>query len=309
MQEVKLAYRDNDRTPVIFCIKEMARRYYGIDVEVKQIRGAAEFEAAIFDGAADVIIERMDYLFAEVAKGRKVTMFCAPVVTSGMELVVPNYVKSTHDLKGNKIAVRAAGRPFTVALRLRKMGIHNEVERVIVSDDEVGRWGQWKKVVNGECIATFMTPIYMPEALAAGLKILETSELQVIGHFAQACSTTFARENHDLLGSYIRSVVHALCLMKLRRNETMDIVAQEPMRLMKIEDRKELERQVDTIIHELQLKPYPTAEGIINSHEISTDEWPAGKALENPLTLWDLHWLKQLDDEGFIDQLIREMKG
>ena len=309
MQDVTLAYRDNDRTPVIFCIKEMARRYYDIDVKVKQIRGAAEYEAAIFDGAADVIIERMDYLFAEVAKGRKVTMFCAPVVTSGMELVVPNHVKSIHDLKGHTIAVRAAGRPFTVALRLRKMGLEKDVERVIVSDDEVGRWGQWKKVVNGDCIATYMTPIYLPEALAAGLKVLVTPELQVIGHFAQACSTTFARENHDLLGSYVRSVVHALCLMKLRRNETMDIVAQEPMRLMKMEDRKELERQVDTIIHELQLKPYPTAEGIINSHEISTDEWPAGKALENPLTLWDLHWLKQLDDEGFIDSLIKEMKA
>ncbi len=308
MQEVKLAYRDNDRTPVIFCIKEMASRYYGIDVKVKQIRGAAEYEAAIFDGAADVIIERMDYLFAEAAKGRKVTMFCAPVITSGMDLVVPNHVKGIDDLKGKKIAVRAAGRPYTVALRIRKMGLEKEVERIIVTDEEVGRWGQWKKVLNGECVATYMTPIYLPEALAAGLKVLETPELQVIGHFAQACSTKFARENHELLGSYIRSVVHALCLMKFRRDETMNIVSQEPMRLMKIQDRKELARQVDSIIHELQVKPYPTPEGITNSHEISTDEWPAGRTLENPLTLWDLHWLKQLDDEGFIDQLIREMK-
>ncbi len=308
MQEVKLAYRDNDRTPVIFCIQEMASRYYGIDVKVKQIRGAAEYEAAIFDGAADVIIERMDYLFAEAAKGRKVTMFCAPVITSGMDLVVPNHVKGIDDLKGKKIAVRAAGRPYTVALRIRKMGLEKEVERIIVTDEEVGRWGQWKKVLNGECVATYMTPIYLPEAVAAGLKVLETPELQVIGHFAQACSTKFARENHELLGGYVRSVVHALCLMKFRRDETMNIVSQEPMRRMKIQDRKELARQVDSIIHELQVKPYPTPEGITNSHEISTDEWPAGRTLENPLTLWDLHWLKQLDDEGFIDQLIREMK-
>ena len=41
MQEVKLAYRDNDRTPVIFCIKEMASRYYGIDLKVKQGRNTA----------------------------------------------------------------------------------------------------------------------------------------------------------------------------------------------------------------------------------------------------------------------------
>ncbi|NIO11936.1 MAG: ABC transporter substrate-binding protein [Deltaproteobacteria bacterium] len=309
MEEVKLAYRDNDRTPVIFCIKEIAKRHYGIDVKVKQIRGAAEYESAVFDGSADVIIERMDYLFAEAVKGRKVTMFCCPVITSGMEMVVPSRVKSIDDLRGKKIAVRAAGRPFTVALRLRKMGLEKDVERIIVSDDEVGRWGQWKKVVSGECIATYMTAIYLPDALAAGLKVLETPELQVIGHFAQACSTEFARENHELLGNYVRSVVHALCLMKYKRAEAMEIVSQEPMRLMKLQDRRELERQVDSIIHELQVRPYPTPEGIANSHEISTDEWPVGKSLENPLTLWDLHWLKQLDDEGFIDGLIKQMEA
>jgi hypothetical protein len=26
------------------------------------------------------------------------------------------------------------------------------------------------------------------------------------------------------------------------------------------------------------------------------------------LTLWDLHWVKELDDDGFIDSLIQEMK-
>jgi len=309
MQEVKLAYRDNDRTPVIFCIKEMARRHYDIDVKVIQIRGNDEYEAAIFDGSADVIIERLDYLFGEAGKGKKITMFCAPVGTSGSDLVVPTHVNSIDDLKGKKIAVRSSGRPYTITLRLRKMGLDKEIEMVIVKDNEVGRWGQWKKVVSGECIGTYMTPIYLPNALAAGLQILPTPELPVVGHFAQACTAKYSYEMHEILGRYVKSVIHALCLMKFRRDETMKIVGQEAMSLMKIQDRKELERQVDCIIQDLLVKPYPTPEGIINSHEISTDEWPEGKALKNPLTPWDLHWVKRLDDEGFIDGLIQEMKA
>jgi hypothetical protein len=39
MPTLRLAYRDEDRTPVIFCIKEMARRYYNVDVEVMLING------------------------------------------------------------------------------------------------------------------------------------------------------------------------------------------------------------------------------------------------------------------------------
>ena len=309
MERVKLAYRDNDRTPVIYCIKEMGRRHYGVDVEVLQIRGADDYEAAIFNGTADVIIERLDYLFGEAGKGRKVSMFCAPVVTNALDMVVPQEVHSIDELKGKRIAVRSSGRPYSITLRLRKMGLENDVERVIVTDDEVGRWGQWKKVVSGECIATYMDPLYLPNALEAGLKVLPTPELPVIGHFAQACTAEFALKKHEILGRYVRSVIHAMCLMKFRRDESLEIAAGEPMRLMKIQDRVELARQVDAITEKLQVRPYPTPEAIVNTHEVSTDEWPAGRALKNPLVPWDLYWVKRLDDEGFIDGLLRDMKG
>ncbi|HEY3115368.1 MAG TPA: hypothetical protein VGK54_01365, partial [Chloroflexota bacterium] len=81
----------------------------------------------------------------------------------------------------------------------------------------------------------------------------------------------------------------------------------EPVRLMKLDgNRAELERQFECIVAPIKLKPYPTPAGIANSYEIGCDEWPGGKGI-NPMTLWDLHWLKQLDDEGFIDQLAAEL--
>ena len=38
MRTVRLAYRDNDRTPVIYCIKAMAEQHYGIEVQVVKSR-------------------------------------------------------------------------------------------------------------------------------------------------------------------------------------------------------------------------------------------------------------------------------
>jgi len=101
---------------------------------------------------------------------------------------------------------------------------------------------------------------------------------------------------------YLNSVIHALALLIYRRREAMEIIAHEPMRLMKITDRAELRRQVDSIAELLQVKPYPTIEAMVNTEEIAAQEY--GPTVENPLTLWDLHWLKELDDEGFIDNLI-----
>jgi len=305
MPAVRLAYRDNDRTPVIYCIKAMAGRYYDVDVEVVQIEERAEFEAALFNNACDVIIEHIEYLHTEAAKGKKVTFFCAPQIHRGLELVVPKHFTSLEELRGKAMAVRDLGRPHTITLWLRKMGLEKDVKTIIVKDKEIGRWKQWKKVSSGECAACFIAPIYLPDALAAGLKAFPVQEIEIVSNFAQACLSSFAARNPALMKSYMKAVVHAIALLTYRPDEAMEIIAQEPMRLMKIADISELRRQVDAIVEMLQIKPYPTAGAIMNTNEIAAHEY--GSAVENPLTLWDLHWLKELDDEGFIDDLIGKL--
>jgi len=305
MPAVRLAYRDNDRTPVIYCIKAMAGRYYDVDVEVVQIEERAEFEAALFNNACDVIIEHIEYLHTEAAKGKKVTFFCAPQIHRGLELVVPKHFTSLEELRGKAMAVRDLGRPHTITLWLRKMGLENDVKTIIVKDKEIGRWKQWKKVSSGECAACFIAPIYLPDALAAGLKAFPVQEIEIVSNFAQACLSSFAARNPALMKSYMKAVVHAIALLTYRPDEAMEIIAQEPMRLMKIADLSELRRQVDAIVEMLQIKPYPTAGAIMNTNEIAAHEY--GSAVENPLTLWDLHWLKELDDGGFIDDLIGKL--
>jgi hypothetical protein len=306
MESLRLAYRDEDRTPVIFCIKEMARRHYDLDVEVLLIKSTKDYEAALFDNSCDVLIEHLEYLYPAAAEEKKVTMFCAPSLRRGMELVVPADVQSVEAFSGKKLAVRTSGRPHQLVLWLRMMGLESDMKIQMVGDDEVGRWNQWKKVVSGECIATFMSDLYLPNALAAGLKVLPVPDLPVVAHYAQACLSEFASENSDLLRDYTKAVIHAVCLMILRKEEALKIVAQEPMKRMKITDRRELERQFDSIVKLLQLKPYPTPQAIANTFEIATAEF--GAADINPLTLWDLHWVKDLDDNGFIDGLIEQMK-
>ncbi len=305
MRTVRLAYRDNDRTPVIYCIKAMAERYYGVHVQVIQIEPQKEFEAALFEHACDVIIEHIEYLHTEAAKGKKVALFCAPQIQRGLQLVVPQSFNSLADLRGKSMAVRDLGRPHRITLWLRKVGLEKDVKTIIVSDKEIGRWKQWKKVVSGECAACFVAPIYLPEALNAGLKTFPTPEAEVVSLFAQACTSEFGRKHSELLKDYLKAVIHAIALLIYRRAEAMTIAGQEPMHLLKLTDVNELRRQVDSIAEMLQVKPYPTLEAIANTNEIAAQEY--GPTVDNPLTLWDLHWLKELDDEGFIDDLIAKL--
>jgi ABC-type nitrate/sulfonate/bicarbonate transport system substrate-binding protein len=302
---IRLAYRDHDRTPVIYCIKAMAERHYGVNVEVIHIHERQAFEDALLNGGCDTIIEHIEYLYMEAARGRKITFFCAPQVHRGLQLVVPRDFSSIDQLRGKRMVVRDLGRPFAVTLWLRKMGLERDVETIIVADKEIGRWQQWRKVASGECAACFVAPIYLPPALAAGLKTFPVEEAEIVSNFAQACLSSFAAENAALIRNYMKAVIHALALFIYRREEAVEIAAGEPMRLMEVSDRAELRRQVDSIAEMLHVKPYPTAEAIVNSNEIAALEYAAG--VENPLALWDLHWLKELDDEGFIDELVASL--
>jgi ABC-type nitrate/sulfonate/bicarbonate transport system substrate-binding protein len=302
MRNIRLAYRDHDRTPVIYCIKAVAERHYGVTVEVVQIEEQAAFEAALFQGPCDVIIEHIEYLHTEAANGRKITLFCAPQIQRGLKLVVAQSFNSLDDLHGKSMAVRDLGRPHRITLWLRKVGLEKEVKTIIVTDKEIGRWKQWQKVVSGECAACFVAPIYLPDALAAGLKVFPATEAEVVSLFAQACTAEFGAQNSALLKDYVKAVIHALTLLIYRRDEAIEIISQEPMRLMKITNHAELRRQIDSIAELLQAKPYPTIEAIMNTNDIAAQEY--GPTVENPLTLWDLHWVKELDDEGFIDNLV-----
>jgi hypothetical protein len=309
MDTVRLAYRDTDRTPVIFCIQAMAAEHYDLDVQVLRISGNDEYEAAPFDGSCDLICEHQEYLYEQRAQGlHHATMFVAPVKEVDDQMVVGAGIDSLSDLEGKQIAVRTHGRPYAIAMRIRELGLEGKVELVPVADQEVGRWGQWKKVVSGECAAAFMTCLYLPGALEAGLRIFPAPGLHMVGQFAHACDAAFARAHDDVMVRYLKATVHAIALMKLRREAALDIVSKEPARLMGLTDnRPELERYFDCIAGGLQLKPYPTPAAIANSYEIACHEYPGAQGI-NPLTLWDLHWLKQLDDEGFIDDLLTRLK-
>jgi hypothetical protein len=303
MEILTLAYRDDDRTPVIFAIREMAKRHYDLDVRVVKIKDEDDYEAALFDGAADVIIEHLEYLYEKAATGKKVTFLCAPSKGGGIDLVVPHYVQSAAEFKGKTMAVRAHGQPHAVTLWLRLMGLENDVATVIVHDKDVGRWGQWKRIVSGECIATFMSPLYLPEALDAGLKVLPVPEIPIVGHFAQACLAEFAKTHSQLLRIYTKAVIHALSWLTLRSEDALTALASDLRACMKPESDAELKRRFGSVVSGLKIRPYPTPQAIANTYEIATIEFPDAKEL-NPLTLWDLHWVKELDDDGFIDQLV-----
>jgi hypothetical protein len=221
---------------------------------------------------------------------------------------VQKNIASVDEFRGKKMAVRSHGQPHAVTLWLRMLGLDRTVETVIVHDKQVGRWGQWKKVASGECIAAFISPLYLPEALNAGLKVLPAPGIPIVGHFAQACLADFARINDEVMRAYVKAVLHALAWLTLNASEAFAALETELRSAMQISDAAELRRRFDSVASGLKLRPYPTPQAIANTYEIATIEYREAQGL-NPLSLWDMHWVKDLDDVGFIDVLAQQERA
>lgn len=301
-RSIKLAYRDVDRTPVIWCIKEMARQHYDLDVEVVRFPTNEEFEESIFNGESHILIEHLEYLWDRVSKGAGITFFCAPVVETGLELVVRPGICSIDELRGGRIVIRLPGRPHAATMRLRAIGLLDHVETTEIHDRNIGRWQQWKKVVDGDCVAAWISSLYLPPALEAGLAVLDVPDIDIVSHYAQACLASFPREHKELFDAYVRAMLHALSLIRNQPDEAFEIAMGEPMRLIGIEDRVIARRAFDAITQGVRVRPYPTDEALKNSYEIAVEEFPTAATVD-PGKLWDLSYVREIDDSGFIDAL------
>jgi|SRR5882724_9035353 len=72
--------------------------------------------------------------------------------------------------------------------------------------------------------------------------------------------------------------------------------------LLRIQDDEEWNCFYDAQAASLEAKPYPTLEAIQNVFALALKRDPEIKNF-NPLALWDLHYLREIDDSGYINRL------
>ena len=58
-------------------------------------------------------------------------------------------------------------------------------------------------------------------------------------------------------------------------------------------------------IGRLPMKPYPSTAAVANAYELCVMHHPGTETI-SPMALWDLHYLRDLDLSGFIDELVTE---
>jgi len=130
----------------------------------------------------------------------------------------------------------------------------------------------------------------------AGLHVLPLDQLPMINGPTLTSTLTTLQKKERLAERLVKAQVMGIHFARTRRGETESIL--EGLRQRVPEAKNVAYRSVAKLLP----KPYPDHEGVANAYKLCCLKSPETEEM-SPMALWDLHYLRELDNSGFIDTL------
>jgi len=303
MDSIQLVYRDVDRTPLLYLLADQARRHESLDVEIRQVADGHEYEQGFLAGDFDLVCEHLRFLFPARLAGHPVRVLATCQNQSSERLLARAGIESVDDLGGAVIAIRATESSRLSAMRwLKFLRLDDRVRALVIDDRDIGRWQQWRRVADGSADAVVCSPLYAPPALAAGLHPVDVPALPELGSLFLAALGPFIEQNEPLIRRLMRALYRAIFAVHHDPAAVLAVMAGKPAELMKLTDEAELRLHYESLCRTLDERPLPRLEALATTMEILREGY-ASLAGMNPLSLWDLHYVIELEEARFMQQL------
>jgi ABC-type nitrate/sulfonate/bicarbonate transport system substrate-binding protein len=307
--EIHGFYRSHTHLPIWEVIERAGIwKQLGIKASFDYCDSSSVAEAALFDGKVDFVSGNHISPYGLVAKGKPIVSLASPSNSVNDKLVSHTPLRSINDLRGKRLAdttVTDKGGGYNHIrgnhmLYVLRAGLRLEdVEWVEIADimSEEFRSKQIAAVKEGRADATMVTGA-ADKFEKEGLHVLELGRLPMINGPTLTSTITNLRRKDRLAERLVRALVLGIHYARSNPQETERILAGLRRRVPEA-------NATYNSVAKLLPKPYPDYRGIANAYELCCMKDPKAKEL-SPLALWDLHYLRELDDSGFIDRLYGE---
>lgn len=305
--ELRGFFRAYSHLPVWAIVEEAGIwKQVGIKASFEFCDSSTEAERSLYDGSIDFISGNHISPYGHVARGKPIVSLASPSNSVRDNLVSRLPLKSVADLRGKRLADATVLGPEgeyhhprgNHMIYVKRAGLRlDEVEWLEVeraSGDDLRRQ-QIAAVKDGKADAAFITG-GVEESEKAGLQILRPDPLPMVNGPTLTTTMTALRRKDRLGERLVKALIMGIHFARTRKAETERI-------LEKLRQRIPEAHSVNyNGVAKLTQKPYPAVEAIANAYELCCMVEPEAKEL-SPLALWDLHYLRDLDDSGFIDGL------
>jgi len=307
-KKIRVYYRAAGHVPLWKVMEEGGfLERHGVEIELGSREGKREQALKeLRAGELDIISGNHHNLYAPRALNGEPFVHIAQTNNLWKEnwLVARPGIRGLQDLKGKRIAMddfhSHTGLNVWRFLQLNGLEEGRDVE--LMNGERKGL-DRVRKVMSGEYDATFVRAIEQLRSRAIGANVIElSSSMPMIEGVTVTTTTTYVNSHQEEVRGLLLALVDAIHFFKTRRKDTIKILKEKCADVVKLESDEEMGLFYDNTEKSLEPKPYPTLGAIENVFALAVRECPKIRD-SNPLAMWDMHYVREIDDSGYIDKL------
>ena len=306
--EIRGLFRSHSHLP-IWEVMEKAGIWEqnGLKVSFEFCDSSEAAEKALFSGDVDFVSGNHISPYLLVKRGKPIVCLSSPSNSVNDRLVTRFAVKQVSELRGKRIGdttlVDSIGgyhhpRGNHMLYVLRGGLKLDDVEWVELSEsNNEFKAMQMDALKSGKVDAIFVTG-NTDKFEQAGLHALALDRLPMINGPTLTSTLTTLEKKEGLAERLVKAQLMGIHFARTRRGETEQIL--DGLRRREPECKSVQYRSVSKLLP----KPYPDHEAVANAYRLCCLKNPETEE-QSPMALWDLHYLRQLDHSGFIDDLYK----
>ena len=304
--EIRGFYRSHSHLP-IWEVMDKAGIWerVGLKVTFEFCDSSSAAEKALFDGSVDFVSGNHISPYLLVRRGKPIVSLTSPSNSVNDRLVARFPIEQISELRGKRIgdttlvdSIGGYHHPRgNHMLYVMRGGLRlDEVAWVELTESNKEFHAIQLDVVKaGKVDAIFVTG-NTDKFEQASLHVLPLDRLPMINGPTLTSTLTTLQKKEGLAERLVKAQVMGIHFARTRRGETENIL--EGLRQRVPEAKNVAYRSVAKLLP----KPYPDHEGMANAYRLCCLKSPETEEM-SPMALWDLHYLRALDNSGFIDKL------
>lgn len=312
MRNLDLLASDSSHLPFLFVFKESGvMEKYGYEIDLHIVGGAKaptmKHRAKLaLAGEIDFLSGLHHETYRERAKGEKRLTYLAQAQNNWDDrLVAAPAIRSIQDLKNKKIVCHSKAPCVSGNLRavLESCGLNAEEIKIDVIDDTSGKFLDFvDEITSGKAVAALVDMPFDLYGIKKGLHVVDLPDRPVIHNTTLLATSDYIKDNEETVYAFLKGFIEALHFFKTQPDKVVTILKKNLSKRFGLEEEEyyvHLQREWAKL---LSKKPYPLPSAIQNVYDLDVGKDPAMRHI-GPMEPWDLHYLRTIDDTGFIDKL------
>lgn len=322
MDHVAFPYRSSSHLPLLHVIAESGS-WAKHNLEVKYDYGisAGDAHRQVPSGEVEFVGGNHVSTYAHRARGDSWVYLGQTLNYVNSKLCVrpDSGINGINDLFGKKVGTRGSHPGLNDWLYLKQRGLDEDRDEVELINQIKHKKGDMDPIKGAEAAeplydwvkkkkvdAAFLTQPAAEFAKQAGMKLIDIEPLPMIWFTTVSSSLKFVEKNPDLVERFLKGIMEGIHFFKTQREKSIKIIQTrytKEGKLNKLLATLTYESLADT----LEPKLMPAMQSIANVYQEALRQDKDARKI-NPLELWDVHFVRKIDDSGFVRNLYGKNK-